>query len=798
MKAIRLLSLAFSLLLVSSLFAAPRKKNAIPDFTKGDKIPAGAKHDWNLGATGMRGWMYSDRLVTTDARQIYITKVAKGAPADGVLAVGDVILGVAGKRFSHDPRTEFGRALTAAESDAGGGTLSLIRWRKGTTETVVVTLPVLGTYSDTAPYDCPKSKRILEQGCRAIEKRISSGDYRLNAIPRCLNALALLASGDTSYLPLVKKEAQWAAGFSAKGMATWYYGYVMIFLSEYAMQTGDESVMPGLTRLAKEAVRGQSIVGSWGHRFAGPDGRLLGYGMMNQPGLTLTLGLTLAREAGIQGLDRAIERSVFLLQFYIGKGSIPYGDHHPWIQTHEDNGKNGSGATLFNLLGNKKGAEFFSRMCTASHGAERDCGHTGNFFNMLWALPGVAQSGRHATGQWMKEFGARFLDLARCPDGSFVHLGAPTTRGDTYRNWDCTGAFLLAYAMPTGVLRMTREKVRCAPQIDAATAKGLIADGRGWSNKDRNGFYDKLTTKQLIDRLGSWSPIVRQRAAMALGRRKENITDVLCGLLDTKELYKSYGACQALKLQRGRAAGALDALLRAFRSDDLWLRILAADALAGIGKPAMKAVPEMLDRMTRHDIENDPRNMEQRYLCFALFNRRGGLLSKSVKGVDRDLLFRAVRAGLLNQDGRARGCLGNVYRLLSFEELKPLHPDILKAITVPAPSGIMFADGIQNSGLELLSKNRVAEGMPLIADYSWKQKPHGSEKRINRIMDLLKPYGAHAKSVIPKLERAVQYFENEEKDFPRRLSLEKARAVKKAIKEIEASTDKPELIHPGT
>jgi len=48
-----------------------------------------------------------------------------------VLAVGDVILGVAGKTFSHDPRAEFGRALTAAESDAGGGKLSLIRWRNG-------------------------------------------------------------------------------------------------------------------------------------------------------------------------------------------------------------------------------------------------------------------------------------------------------------------------------------------------------------------------------------------------------------------------------------------------------------------------------------------------------------------------------------------------------------------------------------------------------------------------------------------------------------------------------------------
>lgn len=84
---------------------------ALPDFTKGDSIPEGANHHWNLGATGLRGWMFSDKLVTSDARQISITKVDKGSPADGVLVVGDVILGVNGSLFSYDPRTEFSKAL---------------------------------------------------------------------------------------------------------------------------------------------------------------------------------------------------------------------------------------------------------------------------------------------------------------------------------------------------------------------------------------------------------------------------------------------------------------------------------------------------------------------------------------------------------------------------------------------------------------------------------------------------------------------------------------------------------------
>jgi hypothetical protein len=67
-------------------------------------------------------------------------------------------------------------------------------------------------------------------------------------------------------------------------MSTSYYGYVTIFLAEYTMASGDDSVMPGLRRLAMEAAKGPSAVVSWGNTFARPDGRLGGYGMMNSPG----------------------------------------------------------------------------------------------------------------------------------------------------------------------------------------------------------------------------------------------------------------------------------------------------------------------------------------------------------------------------------------------------------------------------------------------------------------------------------------------------------------------------------
>ena len=275
--------------------ARPKGDPANPDFTKGESIPEGFKHDWNLGATGARGWMFSDKLVTTDARQIKITKVVKSSPADGVLAVGDVILGVGGKPFSYDPRTEFGKALTVAESEAGSGKFVVTRWRDGLAKDVIIKLPVLGAYSATAPFDCPKSKRVFERGCATLAKRVAAPSYNPDPILRSLNALALLASGNQEYLPIVRKEVQWASGFSVESMATWYYGYVTMFLAEYQMATGDNSVMPGLRRLAMESAKGQSAVGSWGHGFARPDGRLGGYGMMNSPGVPLTISLVMAR-----------------------------------------------------------------------------------------------------------------------------------------------------------------------------------------------------------------------------------------------------------------------------------------------------------------------------------------------------------------------------------------------------------------------------------------------------------------------------------------------------------------------
>jgi len=762
-----------------------------PDFTMGDPIPAGASQTWTLGATGAIGWIYSNRMETTDARQIYITKVDKQSPAEGVLKTGDVILGVAGKAFSYDPRTEFGKALTAAESDVGKGNLSLIRWRKGKQENVIIKLPVLGSYSATAPYNCPKSALIFKQGCESLAKKMSQPGYRANPVTRSLNALALLASGNKNYLSLIEREAKWASGYSANGMASWYYGYVIMLLAEYHMATGDKSVMPGLRRLALEASNGQSIVGSWGHKFAGEDGRLVGYGMMNAPGVALTTSLVLARKAGVNAaeVDRAIERSLKLIRFYVGKGSIPYGDHKPWIQTHDDNGKNGMAAVLFSLLGEVKSAEYFSKMSLACHGNERDTGHTGNFWNMTWAMPGVVQSGPYATGAWMNEFGAWYYDLARRWDGNFPHQGPPQMKGDSTRSWDGTGAYLIAYAMPLKKLVLTGKNSSAIPALSASEAKSIVVDGRGWSNNHRNEAYDQLDVAHLYERLTSWSPVVRERAAMAMARRKGMPSPVpaLIKMLDLPSLEARYGACQALAQHKGKAASAVPALRKNLKHEDLWLRIQAANALVAIGEAAMVALPEMLTMLTKGATKDDPRAMEQRYICSYVFGKM--LRRSSLKGVDQELLQKAVIACLTNEDGRARGTIAGIYGKLSYEQIKPLLPAIHKAVAVPAPSGIMFADGIRVAGLELLAKHKIREGIPLCLDVMQIQN-WGKARRIPRCLKALESYGAAAKPLLPQLRQL-------EKDLVKHREAKKlvthTERVQAIIKNLETTTERLKL-----
>ena len=774
-----------------------RKEVEPPDLTAGGARGEGV--DWNLGPVGARGWIFSRRGHTQEARQILITQVDEGSPADGVLLVGDVITGVAAKPFDADARRLWAQAIVEAESRQGRGQLRFLRWREGQSEEAVLKLSVLGSYAATAPYGCEKSKKIFEAGCEAIMAKATDARAvrKQNLIPRMLNALALLSSGRSEYREFLRQEARFAAEFSADSFSSWYYGYALIFLAEYVMATGDESVRSGLKRLAMEAAHGQSAVGTWGHKFALPSGNLNGYGCMNQPGLTLCIGMVLAKEAGVKSalLNQAIDRASSFLRWYVDKGAVPYGDHQPF-PFHEDNGKCSSAAVLFDLLGDQEATRFFAKMAMAAY-SERERGHTGNYFNVVWALPGVARCGTGATGAyWNEQFWS--YDLARRHDGSLAYQGSPIgeEENNNYTTWDCTGSYLLGLSLPLKRLRLTGKRAFSIPPLDEAEILDVIAAGSEFPYRNATDPYDQRTEEQLLTGLRSWSPYVRRRSAEALGRRKEDVLPKLLTMIESEGRYGRYGACEALAALGPRADGAAPRLRTLLLDPDPWMQSLACAALPTLSTPVRKSAVSDLLAATVRTHPSDPRRTVQRAASAALFSPYPGsrgprsILQDSLEGVDRELLYPAIESLLQNEDSVVRGSLARIYGKLSDQDLVRLLPFIVAAILKLAPSNEMFGDGIRLSGLDLLARLHIREGMDLCVSVievgRW-----GSKDRLTRCLSALVKYGSHAQSKLKDLETIRQDILTTSRGKGQEDML---KVLDDALKRIQESTETPTLL----
>jgi hypothetical protein len=728
---------------------------------------------------------------TTHARQILVTAVDKGSPADGVLAVGDVILGAGGKPFDGDARIRLANAITAAETRQGGGVLRLIRWRAGQTTNVALKLKVLGTYSDTAPYDCPKSMAIFDQGCQLIAQREDrfepKGGYASN-LPGYLNALALLASGKEEYRPLLAAHARKAASLmkDVQNFRGWGYSYANLFLAEYVLATGDQEMLAELKRTSMIAVEAQSTYGTWGHGGRIPSGNCSGYGAMNQVGLPMTLSMVLAREAGVKdpALDTAIAKSANFLRWYVNKGIIPYGDHAPETGSHDDNGKTSLAAVLFDVLGDPEATGFYARMATAAYD-EREQGHCGNWFNMMWALPGVSRCGPLATGAYMKEQ-SWYYDLARNWKGGFEYQQIDASEeNNNYTGWDLTGTYLMSFGLPLKSLYVLGKKPCTVSHLERPEVESVIAAGRdAYPVNGRNGYGDR-STEELLVGLASWSPPTRKRSAEALALRDGDFVPGLLKLLSGSDRYARYGACEALGCLGPRADAAAPQLRALLTDKDPWLQSLACQAIRFLGPEERKASVNDLLRLAATPNPADPRQTVQRAVGLALFCGYPGVdgptfLNGSVEGVDRKLLYPAVRAMVENDDSEARGGPGVIYGMLSDRDLAELLPAIIKAANEMPPTNEMFADGPRLSAFDVLSKHHIREGMTMIVEALNGDRLGGDV--IQNCLDYLLRYGVHAKEILPSW-KGKDYWCNR---FP-----ERYKAKKEAI---EKSTESPTLV----
>ena len=65
------------------------------------------------------------------------------------------------------------------------------------------------------------------------------------------------------------------------------------------------------------------------------------------------------------------------------------------------------------------------------------------------------------------------------------------------------------------------------------------------------------------------------------------------------------------------------------------------------------------------------------------------------------------------------------------------------------PSGIMFNADIRETCMKVMNKYRLVETIPSCVDFIKTMKPHGSQARIFRILDVLTSYGKLAKPTLP-------------------------------------------------
>ena len=757
---------------------------APPDLTLGEPIPESLDTTWNLGPTGMRGWVYYDTAGggingSVDSRQIQVREVDAGSPADGAFLVGDLILGASGTASAPIPfDLDARRALAAAIADAESQTpaeLKLIRWRSGVQDVVTLTLRSMGAYSATAPYNCPKSEKILEEGMDYYYTSESSGRYRMGA-------LSLLAAQDdffpdrALYLQEAENEARALSKNASElealrnytastGYPTpWGRAHELILLGEYYLITGDTQVFPTIEALAINIAKGASHFGTVAHSLRqGPyDGSNnyrpvnTGYGVVNSIGMPCLLGVQLAKQCGVTDpvVDEMIERAKMFYASYANRGAIPYGEHEPFDARHENNGKSGLAAiVLDNDPTYEEQAEFFVQMALASGDTDRDVGHTGAYFNYLWAPLGVQRGGPSAVQEYFKKI-SWMLDLHRRWDGGFDYDSYSENRapnGNEYYNFRMSTAVLLTYALPLESLHITGRDSSGALALSPAQ----VTDSMDVEDYDAAA----RTNAELVGDLASWSPKVRRLAAAALGGESIDTTtrdEIRAKAMDVNGNSR-YGAIQALgEIGDTDYTGQLVSLLN---DNDGYVRTLAAKALHKFhGSHKVPYRSAMMTTLVNREqpvlppSPDDPLHSDQAALITAIFGSGAFANSRSemdtlIGEVGSELFFDALKVASRHPGGSARGRVSNLYKVLTPEEVNLMAPELVDMLALESPADRMFSLGVRAEAMRAMQRSLLAEAVP--AAMQAMDNSNGWGGFHENLLNILVGYGGSSTLVTP-------------------------------------------------
>jgi len=775
----------------------------LPDLTKGDPVPElkNGHVVWTLGPSGIAGIFPGG----FPGDQFRVKATLKGSPSEGRFLPGDVLIGMNGKKFQAGGHLGhvIGTGIIEAEREANEGKISFLVWRdqnylartgkkdvvgvdidklfekarddnslyewkaeeeqkeeaKGFGEFPVdpvnleidLTLPTFPDYSDTAPYDCPKTAKILEAAWQVLEKKfIAEPGNKRSGRGGIMEALALVASGRPEHRKLVydwvrgPHGRQWhppkvPAGEmfkpnyrGYKGMQSWHHGYTGLNCALYYEATGDNFVLPALRKYAIDAALGQSGGGSWGHTFAYPsfnggEFHLMnpGYGAINAAGNRCFFLITLAKTLGVEHpeIDAAIKRAHRFFGSYVDQGCIPYGDHSAY-GSDDSNGKNTGVAFSMKLLGDKYGAKYFANL--SSHCAFTRRGGHGHDYHGNWSSWAATLCGPEV--RIMNERNLRWRrTLCRMFDGSFVYH-SPTS-GNRGALRDPTATEILHQAVIYKQTLITGKDLDEDLFFTDEEMDQLLASARPQFKEpvllERAGTpWKERSTDEVFKLLNIFYPKARRYVGQELARRyqagEKEIAPRLLALFESEDARFREGACKALAgCGDDVVLGALSKIVKLLDDPKDFVRIAAVNVISKTeqNKETQLAILGATVAEPRQVAPNSVRNASQT----ALFAKATELGTKPFEsGFDEELVRQAIEDVLTLDPVGGRGFVASRIGVWDQE-------------TIVKIAGPLTFAAEEEQVVEQMFANRCEPAQGMLAQFGYREAIEGTAHRLRKI-----------------------------------------------------------------
>ncbi len=525
-----------------------------------------------------------------------IHNVEPGSPAEktGKLQKGQIIESINGVTLKDtDPRVILGDIVTEAEAKDGKVVLKI----QGAGD-VTVNIPVMGSYSETWPLDCPKSDKIV----RNLADLIGKQDQ-----PKWGSVIFLLSTGEEKDLEVVKR---WMKDLKNYAGMNWDRGYKGPGLCEYYLRTGDQSVLPEIKQMTED-LRVHMYSGGWSGRGAPAAFTYsTGSGQVHASGVNCMSFLLMAKLCGVE-VDKYMFDEAFS-QFYrfAGHGNVAYGNGLP-EGGFRDNGKSSSLAFGLGAAAMVAPEGEKSVFAKARDNSSMKAFYATNWFHAAHTGGGMGEIWHHAAVSQMREkrptpyrsyLDTRrwVMDLSRRFDGGIGIAGMDDRydRSASEDNMDWGTFFALTYTYPRKHLQLFG-----APRSKWAKSMPLP---RPWGNEADDAFHsiEPIAGGPLsLDDLKNEK--VETDASLAVINRMNdpNLTDeTLLRYIQHPEYdLRSIAMDQVVK------RGKVQLIVPLLKSDDPRLRQAGLLALTGMfkGSPISpdKVTPEMYDLAGRM-IEN--------------------------------------------------------------------------------------------------------------------------------------------------------------------------------------------------